>query len=443
MKMRILLCVVLASVGTSSMLWGQNIGGGFGGGGHAFGSGEDTKPVEGIRYVGDLYFKISFDPRVAITYSALSNLLNSPAVVGAAIRDTNKKDLSEELSAEHQILHGDEKLNAVTELYFDEPNEVISSGVAFVSVGIQLLDPDGKDDERDKGDPARYKPVVKRFTGALQKRFEDELNRVVEREVGKQITQEGKAVERERNLAESAAATLAHRRNQLAALASGVPQSVLEEGVSNLQKQHQALELEVAGLKGRAEAVQLRLAKATEEVKNEKQDEVVQNLERVLNLRAQQVERYRQLRNAASISQAEVLKAEEDVALAQVELARAKRLAVKGKTDEADRFNGQLADIAINLAEAQTKLQYVEKQLEEGHQRLQRETTDAAPLREEIQAMSAAAQQMLQNVKTREHELRRLESSTRPTTVESYSREPRGDELNRRLEQSRRAGAGF
>ncbi len=149
---------------------------------------------------------------------------------------------------------------------------------------------------------------------------------------------------------------------------------------------------------------------------------MVQNLARVIKLRTQQLERYRQLHKSAAVSEAEVLKAEEDVALAQVELAQARRLAVKGKTDEADRLNSQLVDVAIAASEAQTKLQFVEKRLEENLEKLRRESTVAAPLREEIQAASAATQQMLQEVRRRESHIRSLEASFKPTSVESFGR---------------------
>jgi hypothetical protein len=405
MKMKIVLFVILASFGIPSMLCGQ-----LGAHGHKV-------------YVDTIHVRITYDDRAAITTGVLNQLLTSPIVFGSAVRETNGRQLAEELSGEIYLMLGERKLTPVVALSLAEHTDArLKGGVEFGSINLNLDDNAPREGETPI-DSSNLKALASRFIEALRKHFQIALKEVVRRDVDEQFRRELESLARERELANQATAELKEKRKQLAELSAGIPQSVLEESVSNLQRQQQALELELAGMKGRGEAVQQRLSRSADQVKkDENADEVVQNLARVVKLRTQQLERYRQLHKSAAVSEAEVLKAEEDVALAQVELAQAKRLAVKGKTDEADRLNSQLADVAISVSEAQTKLQFVEKRLEENLEKLRRESTVAAPLREEIQAASAVTQQMLQEVRRRESQIRSLEASFKPTSVETFGR---------------------
>ncbi len=405
MKMKIVLFVILASVGISSMLWGQLVA-----------------PGHKV-YVDTFHVRITYDDRAAITTGVLNQLLSSPTVFGSAVRETNGRELAEELIAETHLLLGETKLTPLVALSLAEHTDTrLKGGVEFGSINLNLDNNAWREGEKPI-DSSNLKALANRFIEALGKHFQKALNEVVRRDVDEQFRREIDSLARERKVADQAAAELQEKRKQLSELSAGIPQSVLEESVSNLQRQQQSLELELAGMKGRAEAIQQRLSMAVEKGKKEDaKDEVVQNLERVLNLRAQQLDRYRQLHKSAAVSEAEVLKADEDVALAQVELAQARRLAVKGKTDEADRLNSQLADVAISVSESQTKLQFVEKRLEENLEKLRRESTVAAPLREEIQAASAATHQMLQEVRRRESQIRSLQASFKPTSVESFGR---------------------
>jgi hypothetical protein len=419
MKARFALVLVLSCIAYSSVLWAQNEGGPKSVGGH--------NPV-GPKYVDSVYVKISFDPRVTVDSAVLYELLSSPDVHGAALREANGKKLVSSIVEERKLVVADEELIATLSL------NLFGSTVPGEMSGylrLQLGEPAQSDQVFLRADryESKYRQPATRFISAVCEHLERALDEIAQRELRKQLKQEVELLAGERKVADQAVAELRDNRAKLAEVSAGIPQSVLEESVSNLQRQQQALELELAGMKGRAEAIQQRLAKSAEEVKKEeKQDEIVKNLERVLSIRAQQLERYRALHKAATVPESEVLKAEEDVAMAQVELAQTRRLAAKGKTDEADRLNSQLTDIAIGAAEAQTKLQFVEKRLEDNLEKLRRESTIAAPLRDEIQATSTATQQMVQELRRRESQIRALEASFKPTSVETFTTRAASDD---------------
>jgi hypothetical protein len=412
MKAKIALVLMLATVGHLSSLLAQNQG-------------------DGPKFLDSVLVRIRFDPRATVDYPLIAELISSPHVYGAALREANGKKLASTLLEERKLVAADEEL--VATLSLDLRAQGAGSGELSGYIRLQLGEPITGDPFFRAHKDAKYKEPATRFIAAICRHLEKAIDEIVQREVQKQLKQEVVLLAGERKVAEQAVTELHEKRAKLAEASAGIPQSVLEESVSNLQRQQQTLELELAGMKGRAEAIQQRLSKFAEEAKKEeKQDEVVKNLERVLSIRAQQLERYRALHKAATVPESEVLKAEEDVAMAQVELAQARRLAAKGKTDEADRLNSQLTDIAIGAAEAQTKLQFVEKRLVDNLEKLRRESTVAAPLREEIQAVSAATAQMLQEVRRRESQIRALEASFKPTSVETFTTQAAGEESSKK-----------
>jgi hypothetical protein len=205
------------------------------------------------------------------------------------------------------------------------------------------------------------------------------------------------------------------------ATSSGLSTDVLQELASDLKKTQQALEVELAGMKGRATALQEEVAKTAARVrKDPTDDEVVRNLKRVLELRASQLEVLQTMFKAgAAATQVDVMRAEEQVALAQVELAQAKEANRRSASDRLEKLNDDLAQIATSVAETEAKLDHVNRRLEEHSQLLDRET-EAQPLREKLAAdtanlvsFKAAADQAVAKV-------RQLESTFRPTRIEVF-----------------------
>ncbi len=198
--------------------------------------------------------RITYDDRAAITTGVLNQLLSSPTVFGSAVRETNGRELAEELSGETHLLLGERKLTPLVALSLAEHTDArLKGGVEFGSINLNLDDNAPREGEKPI-DSSNLKALANRFIEALGKHFQKALNEVVRRDVDEQFRGEIDSLARERKVADQAAAELQEKRKQLAELSAGIPQSVLEESVSNLQRQQQALELELAGMKGRAEA---------------------------------------------------------------------------------------------------------------------------------------------------------------------------------------------
>jgi chromosome segregation ATPase len=196
-------------------------------------------------------------------------------------------------------------------------------------------------------------------------------------------------------------------------------QALLTETLGNLQRQQQSFELELVGMKGRAEAIQNQIKQITERLKGRAEgDEIVRNLQRVVNLRAEQLRRVTDLKVYRTIDEAAKAKAEEELVLAQIELDRAKREAQKGPSDQLDKFSSELADIAISTASIDAKLNYVSRKLDETRKLLAIDVNDAQPLRDRLAAETAALQAALSEVQKRQAELSRQAARMQPVTVE-------------------------
>jgi hypothetical protein len=196
---------------------------------------------------------------------------------------------------------------------------------------------------------------------------------------------------------------------------------VLEESVGYLMKQKQSLELDAIGLNEREGVIRGQVKEATELLKKARPDaEILEGLNRVRETRIQTLDRLRTLHKQGVITGAEIAKAEEEVAIAQMDIKQAIRDAGKAATDRLEKLNAELATVTVALMEARAKKEYVEQQFEVLQESLEREIGKAKPLREEIAAESAVAQEFAAEARKREAELRRLKASYRPARIEVF-----------------------
>jgi chromosome segregation ATPase len=208
---------------------------------------------------------------------------------------------------------------------------------------------------------------------------------------------------------------------QLSEVRAILPQGVLEESVSNLMKQEQALALEAFGLNVREEQYREQVKAATDLLKKARPDEeILAGLNRVRESRLQTLDRLRELHKQGVITGAEIAKAEEEVAIAQMEIKEAIRDAGKASSDRLEKLNTELANVTVARMEARLKREYVGDQLAELQESLKREIGEAKPLREEIAAISTGAQEFAAEARKREAELHRLKASYRTARVEVF-----------------------
>lgn len=197
-------------------------------------------------------------------------------------------------------------------------------------------------------------------------------------------------------------------------------EAALQELLTSLRKQQQALEVELAGMKGRAEAIQGEVVKTAERAKiDPADDEIIKNLIRVIELRMQQLRYLKELGELGTITQAEAAKAEEQVALAKVELAQAKRANSRPASEQLDKLNTELAQIAISVAESEAKLKYVTEQLAI-HAKTLKDAAYAKPYREQLDKEIAAFVTLQAQANHAATEVTQLESSFRPARIEVF-----------------------
>ena len=281
----------------------------------------------------------------------------------------------------------------------------------YVKIQVGILSQDGSQEGKQTQKFARL--VIERLNKVL-----GELSR---REFERKLVEFKLAMAEAQRAVEVATARLDETRKQLRR-EGGFSIMVLEDLVSSLKKQQQALEIDLAGMKGRAEALQVEIAKMAERVKKEPaDDEVVRGLMRVIDHRMQQLRFVKQLvdHGVPGGEPGKLAAAEEQVALAQVELAQAKRTISRSSMDQLDKLNSDLALIAVNSAELEAKLKYVSEQLERNVAMLEA-VREAEPIRERIARETKAVENLRLQAEQAAANVRQLETSFRPARVEIF-----------------------
>jgi hypothetical protein len=358
--------------------------------------------------------------RLPLNFIEINQLLMSREVAGLAVTDVSGKPFKTDQASQQTAVVTSKLSGRLTTWSDGESNYTVEClGFNSRSEQLELM-------VRYRVEAARTDTQVAKFIEAVARRLGEALTQVANKAHRDSIAKNRRAVERERAMAEAAEEKVRRLRSELRSVAPvDATQAILTENIGQLQRQKQSLEIDLAGMKGRAVAIQDHVKELTERLQREPEnDEVVKNLERVVKLRATQLERITDLRIYRVIDEAAKAKAEEQLILAQVELDRARRESRKSTSDQLDKLNTDLAGIAISTAEMDAKLKYVQEKLADTRKQLEFDVHQAQPLRDRLTVETAAYQLALAEAQKREAEMARLDANVQPVTVELGPDEP-------------------
>jgi len=153
---------------------------------------------------------------------------------------------------------------------------------------------------------------------------------------------------------------------------SDVPVEMLLSEKSNLLREKQNLEMEVARLQGRRPAIDEQIMRIKKEIEEKIQDDQVSGeLRKILDLQVKYLEGVKKLVDTGRVSTAEFADAEEKIARARIELARRReQIGSAAGTDQLAKFSNELAMQAIDMAEKKAMLEIVSDQLNRTEQQL-------------------------------------------------------------------------
>lgn len=138
----------------------------------------------------------------------------------------------------------------------------------------------------------------------------------------------------------------------------------LEVPLATFQEDWLTLRVEVAGLKARHEAIVKHIETRSEKLKSfqQQQQEVLSELAKIVELREKQVQAAIHGRGQGVVAVAEVDEAQVQLATARADLARQRQLiAQQAGSGQLDRLNEQLADVQIEMAAAEARLEVGEE----------------------------------------------------------------------------------
>ena len=200
-----------------------------------------------------------------------------------------------------------------------------SQGSLPLRLHVVVFQPEGE----GKADAEKYAELI-------IKHLDKVLGDLSRRSLEQGLTQLKVTADEARRAADSATQKVEELSARLRKSASALSESALQELIGDLMQQRQSLEVDLAGMEGRAEALKREIAKSSERLKKSSaEDEVLRNLQQVLELRTAAFQLAKQASNvgARGIGPIEVTKAEEQVALAKVELAQARQAAARPSDD--------------------------------------------------------------------------------------------------------------
>jgi DNA repair exonuclease SbcCD ATPase subunit len=212
-------------------------------------------------------------------------------------------------------------------------------------------------------------------------------------------------------------------------LSGALPEASLHELVSDLTKQQQALEVELAGMTGRREALQREVAKSSERLKKSSADnDVVRNLKRVVELRKEQLAQVKELyrQGVAGGGPGMVAKAEEQVVLAEIELAQAIQATARPTDAHLEKLNDELSQVAVSIAENEAKLPFLKDRLKEYEGTLAAAAQTKA-LREQLDYEIRELSSARLSADAAKRNVAELESSFRPARVEVFELTPKDE----------------
>jgi chromosome segregation ATPase len=156
-----------------------------------------------------------------------------------------------------------------------------------------------------------------------------------------------------------------HELSSASGLVAATPEAI-RQLADRLQTEKEAIEVELAGTKGREDAITKAIAQTSERVKARSDaDEVTRQIESVVALRQKQLDRLRQLQATGAVPNAEVEAAEANVATARAELAAAKQKTSAPSADLLEALNRELINLTITRQEHGAKLEFINNRLKQ------------------------------------------------------------------------------
>jgi hypothetical protein len=183
-----------------------------------------------------------------------------------------------------------------------------------------------------------------------------------------------------------AAKTDVGQRTQLLRLraeaAAAKPKSQTDVGTLAAQRNYlarmiQSLELELAGMEARRNAIQEQIAAARVQADEHlDRDSVTRELEKLVQIGTETLGTLRRQADSGRVSATELAQAEENLTRARIELVkRREELARQTGGGQLEQYNNELSRIAIDKAEKTVQLEILRKQLDETQRQLVQAST--------------------------------------------------------------------
>jgi chromosome segregation ATPase len=388
--------------------------------------------------------RIDFDSSSLLRWDLAQDLLRSPAVLGKAVLDAGGRQAGEDTGRFEAILNG---VPCFVGAYFEpEPKTAGRSPEAGYSRGGDPFDTSLESSkssrrtalgklrvylETAQADADREalrhsaKPLLDKLGPALVSELSQRLGEYTKRQFEADWKRELGPADAQLRRAREWNDRLTEERAGLRRIGSTLPQDLLVKAIAELRQQEQNLRLDVAGLDARSQALQeqvIRQAKRSEE--GNANDEVVQNLRRVVELRRLAEQQLREAHKAARVSFSEVTAAEIELASAEVELSRALQSQRAAGQQQLDGLNAELAKVAVTTAESHGKLKFVQEQLAKYLEEWNVYVGQGQAIRERIDVMATVGARLTTEAEQRLAELENRRDEFREATVELYSATP-------------------
>ena len=180
----------------------------------------------------------------------------------------------------------------------------------------------------------------------------------------------------------------------------------LRRVLDKLQEQHEQLELDEAGARGRREGLEKAIAQLSDRLKQRTQsDAVADELKKVVQVREQQLKRVEEAYKSATVAQAEVDSAEAALAQSKADLAGARQRAIgSGSAEALDAWNRELLTLSVEEQERQARLEYIKERLQQ-LAAVQEQVDDLDRFTDGLRSAEATLAQATERLATAEHQL--------------------------------------
>jgi hypothetical protein len=218
-----------------------------------------------------------------------------------------------------------------------------------------------------RGEAREIKPMAMELLAAIGRRIEARAARAAaagRAELEKDVQRAAQELETARE-AFLALQQLQREILDSAGLAHLSREHVLER-IRSLDECRLTLEMELAGVQARRQALQEQIARIGQDAEKAVDDEIASELERVVALRGKELERVRALAERGQASDMEVGRYEEEWATAKVQLLTHREEARhRHGGDLLHRFNEELATLSIEAADMEARMSVLNQQCTE------------------------------------------------------------------------------